>query len=77
MFEALSQAQTLSGIGPCADGFPPRTVVQIPIDGVGEPAFEAFPWSPAQFRFGLAGVDRIASVVPGPSDRFIGPVATR
>lgn len=44
---------------------PPGLVVEVPLHGLAEAAFEIFLRFPVEFSLDLAGVDRVAEVVAG------------
>ena len=59
------EADALGLVAAVENGLPPRPVLQIPGDGLGDPGLEGFLRAPAQFVFDLRGVDGVAPVVAG------------
>src|ERR1700680_3526159 len=64
LLSRLRQTQPLAGINALADRLPPVSILQIPLHGAFQPAFESLPRPPAKLGVRLGGVDRIPVVVP-------------
>src|SRR5262245_13915598 len=60
------QPQPLTRISAQPQRLPPSAMVEIPTDGLGQSRIERLDSAPSQLPLQLAGVDRIALVMPGP-----------
>ena len=49
--------------GAFEQGLPPRLVMQVPVDGVGQTLFELAPRLPFQFAFREGGIDGVTAVM--------------